>query len=134
MQRYSKRGEKLTLLMQICKYQFLEGPKFSNRDFSDLTKKGGPHLRQWLQWTLYLWKKPSKVVGRVGHIDFFCLDWKSHFGKFWREKFFDFQNFFSWELALVYTMLIHIKLIFHHSNPWSQTALCQGGQNHCFQA
>ena len=78
MQRYTKIGEKLTILMHIWKYQFLEGPKFSNRDFSNLTKKGGPHLRQWLQWTLYLWKKPSKVVGRWGHIDFFFALTENH--------------------------------------------------------
>ena len=53
---------------------------------------------------------------------------------FWCEKTFDFQNFFSCELALVYTMLDHIKLNFHPSNPWSQKAFCQGSQNAYFQA
>ena len=40
---------------------------------------------------------------------------------------------FSWEIALVYTLLDHIKLNFHPSNLWSQKPFCQGSQNAYFQ-
>ena len=47
--------------------------------------------------------------------------------------FVDFQNFFSCGLALVYSILGHIKLNFHTPNLWSQNVFCQGGQNPYFQ-
>ena len=47
--------------------------------------------------------------------------------------FFDFQNLFSFGLALVYIILEHFKLKFYTSNLWSQNVFCYGGQNPYFQ-
>ena len=61
----------------------------------------------------------SEWWARTGTWFFFAPTFQTIFHKFWHEKNLDFQNFFSCELALVYTMLDHIKLKFHLSNPWS---------------
>ena len=84
----------------------------------------------------YLIIDPKSIhSGGQGQALFFCPYFLGHILlKFCHEKTFDFQNFLSWELALVYTMLDHIKLNFHPSNPWSQRAFCQSGQNHYIQA
>ena len=134
MPRGPERWKKLTRLTYIYKIQLLECPKSENFDFSHITKNNVPDFGYYLGNTLYLLDISSKVVGKWWHMDFFCPDWKSYFGRFWYEKISDFQTFFSWEIALVYTMLDHIKLNFHPSNPWSQRAFCQNGQNHYIQA
>ena len=129
----SERWKKLTHLACIWQYQLLEGPKSKNSNFSHITQNSTPDFGYYLANTLYLLEISSKVVGKWGHMDFFCPDWKSYFGRFWREKISDFQTFFSCEIASVYTMLDHIKLNFHPSNLWSQKPFCQGGQNAYFQ-
>ena len=72
--------------------------------------------------------------GGVREMDFFWRLWKSHFGRFQCEKFCDFKNFFSCELPMVYTIMVHNRFNFYPSNTWSWAAFCLGGQNPYFQA
>ena len=53
--------------------------------------------------------KPSKVVGKWCHMDFFAPPKNQVLADFDMKKFFDFQNFFSCGLALVYSTLDHTK-------------------------
>ena len=64
--------------------------------------------------------KPSKVVGNWWHMDFFGLIENQVLADYDVKIFFNFQNFLSWGLALVYSILDHIKLNFYTSNLWSQ--------------
>ena len=69
----------------------------------------------------------------VAHGFFFGLTENQVLADFAVKIFFNVQNFFSCQLALVYSILDHIKLNFHNSNLWSQNVFCQGGQNPYFQ-
>ena len=109
--------------VQILKSQFLPDTRKPHARFRIFCKKISKFLIETIRRS-----------GGVREMDFFWRLWKSHFGQFWREKFCDFKNFFSCELPMVYTIMVHNRFHFHPSNTWSWAALCLGGQNHCFQA
>ena len=110
---------------------FLSKSKLWFCDFCQISKNGAPDFAYFTDFYLI---ETIRSWGRAGEMDFFWRLWKSHFCQFWYEKFCDFKNFFSCELPMVYTIMVHNRFHFHPSNTWSWAALCLGGQNHCFQA
>ena len=89
-------------------------------DFFKRTKKYVLDFWCYFRNTLYLMGKSSKVVGNWLHMDFFGLIENQVLADYDVKIFFNFQNFLSWGLALVYSILDHIKLNFYTSNLWSQ--------------
>ena len=75
--------------------------------------------------------QPSKVLGNPWHMDFLALT-ENHILPDFDMKNFLIQIFFSWELALIHTIIVHNKFNFYHSNPNSLEPFFQGGYSPYF--
>ena len=131
--KHSNRRKKLGILMCLCNNSNLRSQNLKIAISARYSKRVRQIL-DILEENIQIFHRNHQELGGVGEMDFFSRLWKSHFGRFWREKFFDFKTFFSCELPMVYTIMVHNRFHFHPSNTWSCAALCLGGQNHCFQA
>ena len=131
--RHSNWRKKLGILMYFCNNSNLKSQNFKIAISARYSKRVRQIL-DILEENIQIFHRNHQELGGSGGNGFFSRLWKSHFGRFWYEKFCDFKNFFSCELPMVYTIMVHNRFHFHSSNTWSWAVLCLGGQNHWFQA